>query len=95
VGSLLNLRPLLAAQKMVDDLFECSGMAYFTRENESGQVRRLDQEVLDRIVDLACNKSAQDAGWLPVQEHDIQFCHRIVRRQLIHQLTVGMIESGY
>ncbi|MBN2493444.1 MAG: hypothetical protein JXR96_02540 [Deltaproteobacteria bacterium] len=91
----INLTPLFAARRIAAELLRRSGIDYFTLSEKEGPAFRLDPAKIDLVVDIAGRAAYREQPWLETRDRDVEHCRRMLRRDLIRELAVGMVLSGY
>ncbi len=95
MAQLINLAPLFTARRIAEELTSRCGIEYFTMPEAEGPSFRLDPKKLDRVMELARRDALRQSPWLPPEDEDLSVCRRLLRRTLIHQVAVGLVEAGY
>jgi hypothetical protein len=88
VAGVTHLLPLLIARRNMFNLIEERGIEHFTIPEPDRPPFRLDPDVLHGVIDQACRG-------IPCSEEDRLRCYRILRRELIQELAVGLVLAGY
>jgi hypothetical protein len=84
---LVNLSPLLAAQRIADDLVRRLGADYFARAEPDGPGFRLDSGRLERVVEMGALQAAEESPWIPAAPRDLELCRRHLRHRLVRALA--------
>ena len=93
--NLINLAPLFVARHMVSQVLEAEGIeAFALEEPDGGPVFRLDPDAIDEVVELARLEVEARRPWLRSDAQALDLCRRFVRRCLIYEMAVGMVDSG-
>ena len=93
---LLNLAPLFVARQLVSQVLEAEGIEAFAfEEPDGGPVFRLDPDAIDEVVELARLDVEARRPWLRCDQQSLDLCRRFVRRRLIYEMAVGMVDSGH
>ena len=95
MAQLLDLGPWFATQRIAAELIARCGIDYFTVPEREGPRFRLDPQKIDRVVELGRRQAARRGPWLPPDPHSVARCRKLLRRELIQVLAVGMVEAGF
>jgi hypothetical protein len=95
VGQVINLAPLFKARQIAVGLQHREGIDYFTLEEAEGPAFRLDPAKIEDVIEQGRRAAAQAAPGLALREPDLALCRRMLRRELIHDLAVNLLQLGY
>jgi hypothetical protein len=95
VDAIVNLSVLFFSRKIAEGFLESRGMDHFILKEIDGPSFRLDPERLEEVVELGRLASLDHDPALPVSDCDLFYCRRQLRRELIQELAVSLLDAGY